>query len=134
VPELMRGFDCFLLSSVIEGMPNALLEAMALGRPVVTTSAGGSAEVVVDGDSGLVVQPGDANALANAVARVLADPALARTLGERGERRVRENFSLEAMLHAFDALYTTELARAGITFDATTADPSVVTPDRASHA
>jgi glycosyltransferase involved in cell wall biosynthesis len=114
VPELMRRFDCFVLSSIIEGMPNALLEAMAFARPVVTTSAGGSAEVVVDGDSGLVVPPGDADALAAAIERVLRDPSFARLLGERGERRVRENFSLDAMLRAIDELYRTQLARAGI--------------------
>src|SRR5690606_13119093 len=91
-----------------------LLEAMALGRPVVTTSAGGSAEVVVDGESGFVVPPADPAALADAVERVLRDPALARTLGERGERRVREHFSLEAMLRAIDGLYREQLARAGI--------------------
>jgi glycosyltransferase involved in cell wall biosynthesis len=114
VPELMRGFDCFALSSIIEGMPNALLEAMALGRPVVTTSAGGSAEVVVDGESGFVVPPRDARALADAIERVLRDPALAARLGEAAARRVRENFSLEAMLSALDALYRGEVARAGI--------------------
>jgi len=134
VPELMRTFDCFVLSSVIEGMPNALLEAMALGRPVVTTSAGGSAEVVVDGDSGLVVPPADSEALASALERVLRDPALARSLGERGERRVRENFSLEAMLRAFDALYRTQLARAGVILEAEAADSSSVGHDQASHA
>jgi glycosyltransferase involved in cell wall biosynthesis len=124
VPDLMRRFDCFVLSSVIEGMPNALLEAMALGRPVVTTSAGGSAEVVTDGESGFVVPPGDPAALAAAVERVLRDPALARSLGERGERRVRERFSLDAMLAAIDALYQTQLARAGVQVAAGDASPS----------
>jgi len=132
VPDLMRRFDCFVLSSVIEGMPNALLEAMALGRPVVTTSAGGSAEVVVDGESGFVVPPADPAALAAAVERVLRDPALARSLAESGERRVRERFSLEAMLGAIDGLYTTQLTRAGVRL--ATSDPSVSTAhDRASQ-
>lgn len=119
VPDLMRRFDCFVLSSVIEGMPNALLEAMALGRPVVTTSAGGSAEVVVDGESGLVVPPRDAAALADAVCRVLSDPALAARLGANARRRVRERYSLEAMWAEFDALYVRELTRAGIPVPAT---------------
>jgi len=114
VPQLMTTFDCFMLSSVIEGMPNALLEAMALGRPVVTTSAGGSDEVVVDGESGLVVPPRDPRALAGAVERVLADRDLAQRLGEAAVRRVRDNFSLEAMLRGLEALYTAELARAGV--------------------
>ena len=114
VPDLMERFDCFVLSSVIEGMPNALLEAMALGRPVVTTSAGGSAEVVVDGVSGLVVPPRDARAIADAVTRVLRDPDLAARLGSAAEIRVRDHFGVEAMLSALDELYRSELARAGI--------------------
>jgi glycosyltransferase involved in cell wall biosynthesis len=114
VADLMAGFDCYVLSSVIEGMPNALLEAMALGRPVVTTSAGGSAEVVVDGESGLVVPPADPQALADAVVRILRDPALAGRLGEAAERRVRSAFDLSAMLGSIERLYRDELARAGV--------------------
>jgi len=114
VPELVAGFDCYMLSSVIEGMPNALLEAMALRRPVVTTSAGGSAEVVEDGVSGLIVAPGDAGALARAVIRILEDPALAERLAAAGERRVRQDFDLSAMLGSIDALYRAELSRAGV--------------------
>lgn len=134
VPELMRTFDCFVLSSVIEGMPNALLEAMALGRAVVTTSAGGSAEVVVDGESGLVVPPADASALANAVERVLRDAEFARRIAAAGERRVRENFSLDAMLRAFDRLYRTELARAGLQIPPSTAEGASAEHDRVTHA
>jgi glycosyltransferase involved in cell wall biosynthesis len=134
VADLMRTFDCYVLSSVIEGMPNALLEAMALGRPVVTTSAGGSAEIVVDGSSGLVVPPNDARALADAVERVLRDPALARRLAEQGERRVREQFSLDAMLRSFDQLYRSELERAGIRLDAPVAAAALADRNRASHA
>lgn len=114
VADLMAGFDCYALSSVIEGMPNALLEAMASGLPVITTSAGGSAEVVVDGESGLVVPPGDADALADAIVRVLADGDLARRLGAAAEVRARSRFSLEAMLGALDRLYRNGLARAGV--------------------
>ena len=134
VPELMRTFDCYVLSSVIEGMPNALLEAMALGRPVVTTSAGGSAEVVIDGESGLVVPPGDADALANAVERVLRDADFARRIAAAGERRVRDNFSLDAMLHAFDRLYRDELARAGLQISAPIAEVRSATQARDEHA
>lgn len=134
VPDLMRTFDCFVLSSVIEGMPNALLEAMALGRPVVTTSAGGSAEVVVDGESGLVVPPGDAAAIAGAVERVLADRAFAERLAAAGERRVRESFSLDAMLRAFDQLYRVRLAAAGVAVDPAPASEPSATREHVSHA
>jgi glycosyltransferase involved in cell wall biosynthesis len=114
VPACLERFDCFVLSSVIEGMPNALLEAMAMRLPVVTTSAGGSAEVVEDGVSGLVVPPADASALAAAIGRVLADRALAARLAEAAERRVREHYGLGAMLRSLDAVYRRELARAGV--------------------
>lgn len=134
VPELMRTFDCYVLSSVIEGMPNALLEAMALGRPVVTTSAGGSAEVVCDGESGLVVPPGNPDALANAVERVLRDADFARRIAANGERRVRENFSLDAMLRAFDGLYRAELARAGLQIPAVNAEGASRKHDHVTHA
>lgn len=134
VPELMRTFDCYVLSSVIEGMPNALLEAMALGLPVVTTSAGGSAEVVCDGESGLVVPPRDPDALANAVERVLRDADFARRIAASGERRVRENFSLDAMLRAFDGLYRAELARAGLQIPAVNAEGASRKHDRVTHA
>ena len=113
VAERMRGFDCYVLSSVIEGMPNALLEAMAQGCAAVTTSAGGSAEVVEDGKSGLVVPPGDADRLAEAISRVLQDPAFAKELGTAARERVFGRFSEPAMLQALDSLYREELARAG---------------------
>lgn len=120
VPELVAGFDCYMLSSVVEGMPNALLEAMALGRPVVTTSAGGSGEVVEDGVSGLVVAPGDPRALADGVLHVLRDPALAARLGAAAEERVRRHYDLDAMLSSMDRLYRTELARAGVAVSSAT--------------
>src|SRR5262249_26978623 len=101
----------------------ALLEAMALGRPVVTTSAGGSAEVVVDGESGLVVPPRNPAALADAVERVLRDPVLANQLGRAAIQRVREPLSLEAMLRAFEGLSASELARAGMLPTSPLADP-----------
>jgi glycosyltransferase involved in cell wall biosynthesis len=113
VAERMRGFDCYVLSSVIEGMPNALLEAMAQGCAAVTTSAGGSGEVVEDGKSGLVVPPGDADRLAEAISRVLQDPVFAQELGTAARERVFGRFSEPAMLQALDSLYREELARAG---------------------
>jgi L-malate glycosyltransferase len=114
VPACLERFDCFVLSSVIEGMPNALLEAMSMRLPVVTTSAGGSAEVVEDGVSGLVVPPRDATALAAAIGRVLTDGALAARLGAAAETRVREHYGLGAMLRSLDQVYRRELSRAGV--------------------
>jgi glycosyltransferase involved in cell wall biosynthesis len=133
VPALMSRFDCYVLSSIIEGMPNALLEAMALGRPVVTTSAGGSAEVVVDGDSGIVVPPRDAGALADGILRVLRDAELAARLGQAAEERVRRHFSREAMLASLDELYRSELHRSGHLPPVRSESPAPSPAEQASH-
>ncbi len=114
VARRMSTFDCYVLSSVIEGMPNALLEAMALGRPVVTTSAGGSAEVAIDGESGLVVPPRDADALSSAIERVLTEELLSERISRGAASRVKSQFSERAMLTALDTLYRREMTAAGL--------------------
>jgi glycosyltransferase involved in cell wall biosynthesis len=82
-----------------------LLEAMAAGRPVVATPVGGTPELVVDGETGLLVPPRDPEALAAALRRVLEDRELAARLGEAGRRRVSERFTLEAMTRRMLELY-----------------------------
>lgn len=129
VPRRMLAFDCYVLSSVIEGMPNALLEAMALGRPCVTTSAGGSAEVAVDGASGLVVPPKDASALADAIERILTDELLAQRISRGASQRVRAEFSEQAMLAALDTLYRREMTSAGLKAETAAVEQSSGTPE-----
>lgn len=93
--------DLFVLPSVVapdgqmEGIPVALMEALAAGRPVVASRLSGIPELVKDGETGLLVPPGDAEALAEAVARLLREPGLAARLAEAGRRRVEEEFRLE---------------------------------------
>ena len=93
VPALLAGCDVFCLPSSAEGLPLVVLEAMAHGRPVVATPAGGTAELVVDGETGILVPPADASALADALRSLLADPERARRMGEAGRRRVLAEFS-----------------------------------------
>ena len=109
--RLIPHFDVFVLSSVWEGMSNSLLEAMAAGRPVVATRVGGNPEVVVDGETGLLVPPRDARALADATVRLLRDRELARRFGDAGRRRVESQFTLERMVHRMEDLYDDLLAR-----------------------
>jgi glycosyltransferase involved in cell wall biosynthesis len=97
-----RGADVFALPCVTgtrgdrDGIPNVILEAMAMELPVVSTATSGIPEAVIDGETGLLVEPGDAAALARALARLLDDRELREGLGRRGRQVVRQRFDLEA--------------------------------------
>jgi glycosyltransferase involved in cell wall biosynthesis len=96
VPEILRGADACVHPTLAEGFGNAVAEAMASGLPVIATRAGGIPELVEAGISGLLVPPGDEDALAAAMARVAADPELRARLGEHARRRVLARFTVEA--------------------------------------
>ena len=112
LPAVLRASDAFVLSSLHEGMSNALMEALALGLPCVTTRVGGVDELVVPEESGLVVAAGVPAALARALGRLLDDPALARRLGAAARERMARHFSPEANIRRFEALYETLAASA----------------------
>jgi len=101
----LRASDIFVLSSDWEGMPNALLEAMAVELPVVATAVGGTPEVVEDGVTGLLVPPRDPIALAKAIAQLLSDPDLRHHMGQAGRERVLQHFSVEHMVERTQDLY-----------------------------
>lgn len=94
--DYLLAADVVVLPSRSEGIPNVALEAMALGKPLIATAVGGTPEVVVDGESGLLVAAEQPPALARAIERVLRDPAFAGSLSAGGERRVAAEFSIAA--------------------------------------
>jgi len=105
VPDVMRGLDCFVLPSLAEGISNTILEAMASALPVLATSVGGNAELVVAGETGRLVSAGDVESLAAGLTAIAGDPSGAAAMGRAGRARVERHFSLPAMVSAYQALY-----------------------------
>jgi glycosyltransferase involved in cell wall biosynthesis len=105
VAPVLAAADAFAMPSHREGLGVAALEAMAAGLPVVATRVGGLPDAVLDGETGLLVPPGDAAALAAAIARLARDPDAARALGGTGAARVRARFTVAAMAEGTLAVY-----------------------------
>ncbi len=97
--------DVCVHPSLHDGLPNALLEAMACARPIVATTAGGIPDVLRDRQEGLLVEPGDVPALAAAIERLLDDPALARACGQAARARVLAEFTPAREVERYLALY-----------------------------
>ena len=105
ISQLLAAADVFLLSSVSEGIPLTLIEAMAAGLPCVSTSVGGTSEVVADGQTGLLARAGDAADVAVKLALPIRDAGLRKSLGAAGQVRVRELFGDEPMHAAYQQSY-----------------------------
>jgi len=105
IPLILRALDVFVLSSIGEGISNAILEAMATGLPVIATRVGGNSELVRDGITGCLVEPRRPEALAEALADYFDDSTLARAHGGAGRERALEEFGLDRMLAEYVGLY-----------------------------
>jgi glycosyltransferase involved in cell wall biosynthesis len=105
VPELLAMSDSFVLPSLWEGLPLALVEAMASRLPVIATAVSGTNQVVVNGVSGLLVQPGDASALAEAMRTVVGEPETAAALADAGRNRVASMFGAESQAEQLATLF-----------------------------
>lgn len=105
VARIARGFEMFVLSSLTEGYSIALMEACALGLPIVATTVGGNGEIVEDGLNGLLVPPADPVALADAIVSLLDDPRRSARMGDAGRLWVLEEGSLAAMARRYEAVY-----------------------------
>jgi glycosyltransferase involved in cell wall biosynthesis len=105
IPEILAASDVIVLTSLWEGMPIAVLEASAAGRPIVATHTGGVAEVVRDGSSGFLVEPHDIEGIAHQIGVLLSDPKLRQGFGEKARQRVAGRFTVEHMREDTHALY-----------------------------
>ncbi|MBI5050449.1 MAG: glycosyltransferase family 4 protein [Nitrospirae bacterium] len=97
--------DIFALSSLSEGMPVSIMEAMASGLPVVSTDVGGVSELVMDGETGFLVPPKNPDALAEKIKALMDDKALREKMGMNGQERINETFTLERMVAKTEELY-----------------------------
>ena len=109
--DFIAHVDCLLMPSLHEGLPYTLLEAMSLGTPIVGSRVGGLADVLQDGETGLLVPAGDPGALRRAIVRVSADPGLGRALAGSAARLQRSRYTLDAMGGRYLALYEECLSR-----------------------
>ena len=104
--EILDIFDVFVLSSLWEGLPLVVLEAMAASKPVIATQVPGTAEAVVDGKTGILVPIRNSKLLAESIKRLLGDKELSQEMGRAGKRRVNKDFRVERMVDETEELYT----------------------------
>jgi glycosyltransferase involved in cell wall biosynthesis len=105
IPALLAACDLVVLPSLYEGLPLSLLEAMAAGKPVIASRIGGVDELVANDENGLLVEPGDPHALAEAIRALLADPERRRRLARAGSEVVERRFSLAAASARISRIY-----------------------------
>jgi glycosyltransferase involved in cell wall biosynthesis len=112
VPDVVRAMDVIVVATTTqEPAALALMETMAMGRPIVATRTGGTPELVLDGVTGRIFEPGDATQLARHLAELLADPAMRQALGTAGRQRMEAHFSLERHLQQMAAVYRAAASR-----------------------
>jgi glycosyltransferase involved in cell wall biosynthesis len=111
IPDLLRCIDLYVVSSTMEGLSLSLLQAMAAGLPVVATNTGGNPEVVVEGETGYIVDCGNPAALAAAMSRVLACPETAQRMGHSAKDNAYRLFGIDRMVESYISLYEEVLAK-----------------------
>jgi glycosyltransferase involved in cell wall biosynthesis len=105
VQPFLAALDLYVHPALMEGFGIAVVEAMAMGKAVVATTTGGLPEVVAQGETGLLVTPGDAESLATTVVSLLGDGARREQMGRNGRARAQEHFSLDASVKHMERLY-----------------------------
>ena len=113
VPGFLSGLDIYALSSDYEGLPLAVLEAMAAGLPIASTAVGGVPEAVIDGENGFLVPPRNSRLLAQAIVRLAVDPELAAQMGAESRRRMEELFDAKIMARKTVEVYSQVLKQKG---------------------
>ena len=116
IAEIMRGLHAFALPSLAEGISNTILEAMASGLPVLATAVGGNADLVLNGQTGVIVPAADPAAMAREIVLLASNPQQARATGEAGRRRVEATFGMQAMVNTYQHIYDQQLRRGQLSY------------------
>jgi sugar transferase (PEP-CTERM/EpsH1 system associated) len=111
VPRLLRAMDLFALSSLSEGMPITVLEAMCAALPVVATNVGANSELIAEGETGFLIEARNDEAMAERLARLFVDRGLTRKFGLAGRRKVEREYSLDTMVRRYEQLYLSLINR-----------------------
>lgn len=114
VPEVLAACDLFALPSIQEGLPMVILEALAAGKAVIASEVGAIPDVIRHGATGLLVPPGDVDALADALCLLIEDEGARQRLGQSGRELVREAYDFERTVQQYDDLYQSVLEKAGM--------------------
>jgi glycosyltransferase involved in cell wall biosynthesis len=105
IKDIIAAIDILVIPSLLEGFPMITLEAMAMGKPIIATRIDGIVEQISDGEEGILVPPGDPDALAKAIIRVLTDTKSGKTMGVAGRKKVEQEFSVEKMVSETEKVY-----------------------------
>ncbi len=114
IPDFLSCFDIFVLPSIKEGLPNSLLEAMAMGKPIVAAKVGGIPEVLQNGTTGLIVPPRDPESLAKAIKSLIDDEHRAKNIGNAARKFILENYSIKSTVQKWQTLYISILKTKGM--------------------
>jgi glycosyltransferase involved in cell wall biosynthesis len=105
IPQILAAADAAILPSMAEGLPNAVLEYLAAGKPTIATSVGGIPEIIQHEKNGLLIPPGSPEALQSAIIRILSNPSEAAEFARAGRADMREKFSFERLVQELENLY-----------------------------
>ncbi|MGK7876186.1 MAG: glycosyltransferase [Xenococcaceae cyanobacterium] len=106
IPQLLQAMDIFVLSSNYEGLPFAVLEAMAMSLPIVATAVNGVRDAIIPGETGLLVPPGQVGALGDAIAQLISNPEQCQRMGQASRDRFLRHYTAERMVHQTEELYS----------------------------
>jgi glycosyltransferase involved in cell wall biosynthesis len=114
VPQLLQCMDVFILTSLWEGLPRVIPQAMAAGLPVVANAVDGVCEVIKEGDNGFLIPPGDVSLMSKRLTQILSDAGLRHRMGRAGRSTAEKEFSLCSMINSLESLYEELLTKKAV--------------------